>query len=463
MADAQDLLEPLRQAAGLPPQAVAGVRIAGADPIVCTAYKIAETGAAAIAAAGMAAAWLHRREDAAPAAVTVDAAAAAAAMQSYKFLEIGGRKPGPVMDPLTGFYPTRDGRWVYLHCNFPNLAAANCRALDAQPTPESLTRRAAGRDGAELEDAIVAAGGCGALVRTEQEWLALPQGRAAEAEPPLRILRIGDAPAQPLPPRARPLSGVRVLDLTRVLAGPTCAKTLAEHGADVLRVSRRDLPNSGVLDLDTSVGKRSAFLDLREPAQHRAMLDLVRGCDIFSQAYRPGTLDRRGLSPAALAALRPGIVCVSLNAWGHDGPWRERRGYDTVVQAANGMAWTGGDARPAQLPVAVQDYVAGYLMAYGAMAALARRASEGGSWLVQVSLAGCGQWIRRHGRVDPAAWASLPAQVPPEQVRPWLVRTPSPQGTLTQLGPVARLAGMVSRWETGVVAEGSSQARWLSV
>lgn len=462
MDDPHDLLQALRRACGLPEQAADGVRIDGRDPVIGTPYKVAQTGAAAIAATGMAAAWLLRLRGRRVPCVTVDAVAAAAAMQSYKFLRIDGRAPGPVMDRLTGFYAAGDGRWVYLHCNFPNLAAANCRALGAAHNPGSLVASVAGRAGADVEEAIMAGGGGGALVRTEDEWRASPQGIAAAAEPPVTLTRIGDAPPRPLPQADRPLHGVRVLDLTRVLAGPTCAKTLAEHGADVLRISRRDLPNSGVLDLDTSVGKRSAWLDLRDPPQRQTMLDLVRGCDVFSQAYRPGALDRHGLSAEALAALRPGIVYVCLNAWGYGSPWRERRGFDTVVQAANGMAWSAGDGRPAQLPVAMQDYVAGYLMAYGAMAALARRAEEGGTWQVRVSLAACGEWIRRHGTIAASRWTGLPSQVPEICVRPWLVETRSPAGRLTQLGPVARLSGVDSRWDTAVVAEGSCAPAWLS-
>lgn len=460
MPTAQDLLENLRQLAGLPAGAAARVRITGADPVVRAPIKAAETGAAAIAASGMAAAWLWLLRGGRPQDVHVDARAAAAAMQSYKFMKVAGRPPGAVMDGLTNAYRTRDGRWIYLHCNFPNLAEKNCRAVGAQPTPESLRDGVARWDGAALEAALFAAGGCGALVRSEDEWRALPQAQAAAAEPVLQIERVGDAPVQPLPPTDRPLAGIRVLDLTRVLAGPTCAKNLAEHGADVLRISRAGLADSGVLDFDTGVGKRSAHLDLRDPAQMQQMHELVRGCDVFSQAYRPGTLAARGLSPQDAAALRPGIIYVSLNAWGFQGPWSGRRGYDTVVQAANGLAWAGADRPPAFTPVAQQDYVAGYLMAFGAMAALARRVTEGGSWHVRVSLAACGEWIRRHGLLAPERYGDCPSQVPDEAVRPWLQESASPAGAITHLGPVATLSLTPARWDRPVPAAGSSSATW---
>ncbi|MBU2287000.1 MAG: CoA transferase, partial [Gammaproteobacteria bacterium] len=324
--NAHALLDQLRQQSGLPLEAAANVQIVGADPVLRTPFKAAETGAASIAAAGMAAAWLWRLKHGREQQVQVDAVAAAAAMQSYKFMKVDGRPPGRVMDPLTDSYQLADGRWIYLHCNFPNLAQKNCRAIGAQPTPQSVRERVAQWDGPALEEALFAEGGCGAFVRSPDEWHALPQGASASREPAVEIVRIGDAPPEPLPAGERPLSGVRVLDLTRVLAGPTCAKNLAEHGADVLRVSRADLADSGVLDFDTGVGKLSTHLDLRDAAQMEQMRELVRHCDVFSQAYRPGTLDARGLSAADLAALRPGIVCVTLNAWGFQGPWRERRG-----------------------------------------------------------------------------------------------------------------------------------------
>lgn len=460
MRDAGDLLDDLRQLAGLPAEAMSDVHITGSDPVVRTSLKAAETGAAAIAASGMAAAWLWSLRHAERQTVRVDGTAATAAMQSYKFMKVAGRAPERVMDELTTAYRLKDGRWIYLHCNFPNLAEKNCSALGAQQTPGSLRDKVAQWDGPALEDRLFDAGGCGAFVRSEQEWRALPQAAAVVAQRPVEIVRIGDAPVEPLPPGDRPLSGVRVLDLTRVLAGPTCAKNLAEHGADVLRISRAGLADSGVLDFDTGVGKLSVNLDLREPAQMEQMRELVRGCDVFSQAYRPGALDARGLSPQDVAALRPGIVHVTLNAWGFDGPWSGRRGYDTVVQAANGFAWNGAGEPPLFTPVAQQDYVAGYLMAFGAMAALARRATEGGSWQVRVSLAACGEWIRNHGTVAPAEFERCAPQVLDALVQPWLQQSASPAGAITHLGPVTWMSQTPPRWVRPVPEAGSSPPIW---
>ena len=215
----------------------------------------------------------------------------------------------------------------------------------------------------------------------------------------------------PLAAGPRPLSGIRTLDLTRVIAGPVACRTMAEHGADVLKISRRDLPGAGPLDIDTGIGKRSCFLDLREAGDNATLRALVQQGDIFIQSYRPGAMAGNGFGFDDLAAMRPGIVCATLSAWGRVGPWSGRRGYDTIVQSATGMAhFTGGAAGPALLPVSAIDYISGNIMAFGAMVALHRRATIGGSWLVRVSLAGVGHWMRSLGLLDAdVAFAVCPA------------------------------------------------------
>jgi crotonobetainyl-CoA:carnitine CoA-transferase CaiB-like acyl-CoA transferase len=455
----QALLE-LLQWAGLSANDADRTAIEGADPVLGTRYRIAELGAASIAAAAIAADRLWALRTGRRQSISVRARTAAAALRSNHYLKIDGSTPPRPTDKVTGFYPVRDGRWIYLHCNFSNLRARNLEVLGVAADPHAVEAATRQWNGIELEDAIAAAGGCAAFVRSEDEWAATPQAAAVALEPLLTIERIGDAPAEPLPPGDRPLSGFRALDLTRVLAGPTCARTLAEHGADVMRVSRKGLPDSGLFDLDTGLGKLSTYIDLREPDGVEQLRALVRGADIFSQSYRPGALDARGFSPRDLAELRPGIVYVTLNAWGYSGPWRQRRGYDTVVQSANGLAWRGPDQRPAFLPVSAQDYIAGYVMAYGAMTALERRAREGGSWLVRVSLAGTGHWLRRHGLLDPAAVAGLPGNLPVEELETYLMESDSPVGRLTHLAPVAQLSETPGRWARPAVPLGTHPPVW---
>ena len=379
-------------------------------------------------------------------------------MRSSRYVKVNGVRPVSA-EKLTGFYQAGDGRWVYLHCNFANLAERNVAVLKAATDPASVADRVRQWAGAELEEALFAGGGCGSLVRSEVEWNALPQKLAMEALPLLEVIKIGDAPAEQLPAGDRPLSGIRVLDLTRVLAGPTCARTLAEHGADVLRVNRSDLPDSGLSDFDTGIGKLATFLDFRDPAQAETLRSLLREADVFSQAYRPGALASHGWSPEALAAIRPGIVAVTLSAWGHVGPWKDRRGYDTVVQSANGMAWCG-DERPKFLSVSAQDYVAGYLMSFGAMVALDRRTRIGGSWLVRVSLARVGHWIRLHGLLAEHEYGRQPGELADDELSRLLTQTDTAIGRLTHLAPVVRMSETPPRWVRPPVPLGSHPPVW---
>jgi len=453
-------LAELVRLAALPASAADAVEIVGADPVFPTRYRIVAPGAAAMAATGLAAADLWALKTGRRQRVLVNGRAAAAALRSSRYLKIDGERPAEDAEKITGFYQLRDGRWMYLHCNFFNLRDRNLAVLGAPAKRDTVAKAVATWDGLELENAIFEGGGACSFVRSEEEWRALPQMQTVARLPLLEIVRIGEAPAQPLPDGDRPLSGVRVLDLTRVLAGPTCARTLAEHGADVLRVTREDLADSGPSDFDTGIGKLCTHIDLRNPGEAENMRSLIRDSDVFSQSYRPGALARHGLAPQAVAQLRPGIVYVTLSAWGHEGPWRDRRGYDTVVQSANGMAYRSPNERPAFLPVSAQDYIAGYLLAYGAMVALGRRAREGGSWLVRASLASAGHWIRQHGLLDASDYAHLPAELARDELQSLLMHHDSPVGRITHLAPVVQMSETPARWSRPAVPRGFHQPVW---
>jgi len=304
------------------------------------------------------------------------------------------------------------------------------------------------------------------MVRSQQEWAQHSQAAAIAALPLLEIVRIGDSPAEPLPAGNRPLSGIRVLDLTRVLAGPTCARTLAEHGADVMKITAPHLPNLGYQELDTGHGKLSTYLDLRQPGDVETLRGLVRQTDVFSQGYRPGTLGNRGLSPEELAALRPGLVYVSLCAFSHAGPWASRRGFDTVVQTVSGITTRqaevvpSGKPGPQFYPVSAIDYCTGYLMAFGAMVALARRATEGGSWLVRISLAQVGKWIVDLGEVAESAARDAPAEFTPGELARWSMVTETPAGRLRHLKPVAQMSETPPHWARPTVPLGYHPPVW---
>jgi CoA transferase family III len=458
-------LTELLSLAGLPEAAAETCRIVGRDPVLPTRFRIGAAGAAAIAASAMAAneLWAERTRRERQ-AIAVDLHHAVAALRSARYLRINGKAPKEPFDRLSGLYEAQGSRWIFLHCNFPNHRAAALGVLGLRGEVERGVVAAAIRERAalQLEDAIHAAGGCAAFVRTPAEWAAHPQQAAVASLPLVEIERIGAAPPEPPPAGDRPLAGLRVLDLTRVLAGPTCARTLAEHGAEVLKISGPHLPHSGEIEIDTGLGKRSAFLDLREARDIATLGALIRDgrCDVFSQSYRPGALAARGFGAEELAALRPGIVVVELSAWGRAGPWASRRGFDTIVQCASGMAMIEGGDRPRLLPVSAIDYASGYLTAMGAIVALRRRAREGGSWRVRVSLARTGQWIVERGLVEATALADKPKELPEAEIARITMETGSPLGVIRHLRPVAQMSETPPRWSHPPSPIGADPPLW---
>jgi crotonobetainyl-CoA:carnitine CoA-transferase CaiB-like acyl-CoA transferase len=439
----------------------------GTDPVLPTPFRIGAAGAAALAASGVAATELWQIRTGRRQRVTVDLRQAAAALRSGHYLQLAGTDISSERNPVMGFYPTRDGRWSYLHCNFPNHRAAALRVLGVAEDREAVTRAVATWDAADLEEAIIAAKGAGGMARTQAEWATHRQGVAVAALPLMEVMRIGDSAPEPLPTGDRPLSGIRVLDLTRVLAGPTGGRTLAEHGADVLKITGAHLPSLGYQELDIGHGKLSAELDLRAPGDVDILRGLVRKADVFSQGYRPGSLANRGLSPEELAAIRPGLVYVSLCAFSHVGPWASRRGFDTVIQTVSGMTIRQAECVPAKspgpqfYPVSAIDYCTGYLMAFGAMVALARRTQEGGSWLVRISLAQVGKWIVDLGEVPPAALEGLPAEFTAGELERWSTASETPSGRLRHLGPAVHMSETPPYWARPAVPLGYHRPVWL--
>jgi crotonobetainyl-CoA:carnitine CoA-transferase CaiB-like acyl-CoA transferase len=462
-----DALRTLLPIAGWPEERAADVDLTGGnDPILPTPFRIGETSAAALAAVGLAVADLWelrtgRRQD-----VAVDPRQATASLRSGKYMQMDRAPISTERNSVMGVYPARNGRWSYLHCNFPNHRAAALAVLGVPEDRQAVRDAVARWDALELEEAVLAAGGAGGMVRSMAEWGQHPQAAAIASLPLLEIVKIGDSPPEKLPDGDRPLSGIRVLDLTRVLAGPTCARTLAEHGADVLKITGAHLPNIGYQEYDTGHGKLSGNLDLREQRDMDALRDLVRQGDVFSQGYRPGTLGMRGLSPQDLAELRPGIVYVSLSAFGHVGPWASRRGFDTVVQTVSGISarqaelFPGVEPGPQFYPVSAIDYLTGYLMAFGAMAALARRARQGGSWLVRISLAQTGHWLVGRGQVPEGELKEVPAEFTQPELDRWSMSSDTPVGNLRHLEPVVRLSETPPFWARPSVPLGYHEPVW---
>lgn len=462
-----DALRSLMPIVGWPEATADQVKITGGtDPILPTSFRISETGSATVGAIGLAVTDLWELRTGRRQEIGVDARRATASLRSGHYMKMEGESVSTARNPVMGVYPTKDRRWSYLHCNFPNHRAAAMKVLGVPEDRDAVTKAVANWDAQELEEAIIAANGAGGMVRTMDEWAKHPQAAAIASLPVMEIVKIGEAPPEPLPEGSRPLSGIRVLDLTRVLAGPTCARTLAEHGADVMKITGAHLPNLGYQEYDTGHGKLQAQLDLREQQDIGTLRNLVREADVFSQGYRPGTLGGRGLSPEELAEIRPGLVYISLSAFSHAGPWASRRGFDTVIQTVSGITSRQGELfpnaerSPQFYPVSAIDYLTGYLMAFGGMVALGRRAREGGSWLVRISLAQVGRWLVERGQVPEAELKAVAKEFTTEELASWSITSDTPVGTLNHLAPVLSLSETTPHWDRPTAPLGYHEPVW---
>jgi len=454
------MLAGLLATAGAPLTAGDDVALTGRDPALPCNFLLGAGITAAIAAGGVAAARLWALRTGRRQRGSLDMRPATAALRADRYLLVNGKPPPSVWAGVSGIYRTRDGRWVQLHCNFPHHRAGTLRVLACPEDPAAVAQAVATWDGQALEDALAAEGLCPGLVRSPQEWLAHPHGAAVAQLPVLEVLRIGDSRPEPLPSGDRPLSGVRVLDLTRVIAGPVGGRTLAEHGADVLRIRAAHLHDADGLVIDTGHGKLSANLDLREPADVERLQALTQQADVLVQSYRPGALAGRGFSPEAVAALRPGIVYATLSAYGHQGPWRDRRGFDTLVQSVSGLVHehSGNDLPPHHLPAQPLDYVSGYLLAFGVMTALTRRAQQGGSYLVRVSLAQTSRWLSDLGRVDGEARGG--PDLPAAAIADLMTERDTAFGRLRYVAPVVQMSETPPRWDRPSTPLGSHPPEW---
>jgi len=455
------VLRQILAVAGIDPERANDVSMTGADPVLPTPFPMAGAGAAALGAVGLAAAALWQARGGNAQTIAIDLRHAALAMRAGTYLVRGSDSGAVEWDPISGFYQGRDGRWIQLHCQFPHFRDGVLAMFGCENDRDAVAHAISARDIPELEDDLAGRGLPGFMVRTADEWAAHGQGQAVAGLPLLEIERIGDAPPEPLGAGSRPLSDINVLDLTRVIAGPTVGRTLAEHGAEVLRISGPGLPFLEPLVIDTGHGKRAAELDLGTLDGRHQLQALAKSAHVFSQSYRPGALAARGFGPDDLAAIRPGIVCVSLDAWSRAGPWAARRGYDTLVQSATGLAYAQGTVgQPKHLPGSPLDYISGYLGAFGAMVALERRTREGGSWHVRLSLAQTAHWFKGLDRVafdgDPRDLA-VPA---PEDFGIERLKADTAWGPIRFLGPVLRMSETPPRWDRAVRPLGSDTASW---
>ncbi|WP_420042426.1 CoA transferase [Bordetella genomosp. 9] len=445
----------------MPEEALGYIDLPGTDPVLPSSFSVGMAAQCSIAAAALAAAEIWAMRGGKRQRVSVDMRHAAQETRGYFTLD--GTQPN-IWDKITGVYRCGDGNWVRIHANFAHhrdgaLALLGC------PTGATVDRGAVERalarwNALEFEQAAAEAGVVVAALRSFDEWDRHPQGVAVSQLPLLTVERIGDAAPRPLPrygTNARPLQDIRVLDLTRIIAGPVCGRTLAAYGADVMLLNSPNLPNIAAI-AETSRGKLSVLADLDTATGRITLGNLLRSAHVFVQGYRPGALDAQGFGPEDVARLRPGIVYVSLSAYGHVGPWARRRGFDSLVQTASGFnhaeAQAAGQEAPRPMPVQILDYATGYLMAFGAQVALARQATEGGSWHVRVSLAQTARWLRSLPRVPNGLSCPMPS------LDGYLEETNSGFGKLAAVRHAARFSATPAAWSRPSVPPGTNPTVW---
>lgn len=443
------------------PGAIQSVKLTGDDPVLPSSFRVGTAAQVSISAAALAAAELWNLRTGQSQTISCDMRAAATEFRSERYFRIDDQPRGSAWDKIAGVYKAGDGRWLRLHTNFAHHRDGVLDILGCANDREAVQTALKDWSAQQFEDVAADRGLVVTMMRTTDEWNAHPQGRAVAQLPLLEIIKIGDADPQPLLISDRPLSGVRMLDLTRIIAGPVCGRTLAVHGADVMRVTSPNLPHISTIAPDVGRGKLSAFIDLQTNEGREILRGLVRESDVFSQGYRPGGITELGFSPQDVAEMRPGIIYVSLSAYSHEGPWSDLRGFDSLVQTASGFnhdeAQAAGIDGPKELPCQALDHATGYLMAFGVMVALKRRATQGGSWLVRGSLAQTGRWLRRMGRVQ-NGFDCVEQDL--DDVQDLVVRSTSGFGELSAISHAAIMSATQAYWVRPSVPLGSHAPAW---
>jgi len=426
-----------------------------ADGALPSAFAVTELACASIGAAGQAVSELLEQQTGQLPAVAVDRRLASLWFAS-SIRPIGWQVP-PLWDPVAGDYATRDG-WIRLHTNAPHHRAAAESVLGACADRAAMAAQVAQWTGSELEQAVVDAKGCAAQMRSWQQWQLHPQGLAVNAEPLVQFGQDPDAHPRAWPGSvAQPLAGLKVLDLTRVLAGPTASRFLAGLGANVLRIDPPSWNEPGVVP-EVTLGKRCARLDLQQ-AQDRAVFEsLLKDADILLHGYRADALERLGFASERRRQLAPGLIDVCLNAYGWSGPWQNRRGFDSLVQMSSGIAeagqrWKHAD-KPTPLPVQALDHATGYLMAASAIKLLSERLRSGRGGSARLSLARTAKLLIEQG---PGTSEALRAEDQQDQDRrveqtPW--------GPAHRLQVPLRIAGTPLQWALPATELGSHSPQW---
>jgi hypothetical protein len=437
------------------------VEVVPVDDAFGSPFRVTEAAAASVGAALAAVATFHASRTGSEVTAHLDGRHAAVAFHGERLVRAPAWEDLELWDPLAGNYPTADG-WIRLHTNLERHRHAAVTALGVAPEREAVAAALAARPADGVEQAVVEAGGVAARMRTRDEYLRHPQ-RAAVLERP--VVDVAEVPASDAPARrrfgaGRALEGVRVLDLTRVIAGPVAGRFLASFGADVVRVDP-PLDDSLLLEIETGSGKRRTSIDLHRPDGQREFERLLAGADVLVEGFRPGALAGAGYADERLRAVNPTLVIGHLSAYGDRGPWAGRRGFDSVVQVATGLAHACGfdpAGGPGKLPAQALDHASGYLLAAGLVAALVRRQRDGRGGTVHVSLARTAEWLADlGGKPDGGARAPSSASIS-DLMDLWPA---SPWGPIEHVRPVGRLGDHDARWARPPAPRSDDRLSWL--
>jgi len=393
----------------LPTQALESLELKNDGYDYPSSFKIGHIAQASIALSALSAALVHAsRHSIQVPNVTVPLRHACLEFSTETLFTIDGQALPSAKGMLGGFHATVDGH-VFIHDSFPHHRSGTLKllGLDANADRERVGAKVKAWKKLDLEEAAHQNGLVIYALRSYDEWDALPHASQV-SNFPIIIRKMGETGPEVLPDHVKPnadrcLRGLRVLELSRVIAAPVAGKTLAAHGADVLWVTSPNLPDLPSLDRNMSRGKRTTQLDLNKSEDAEIMKGLLADCDVFLQGYRPQSLALKGFGATDVANLRPGIVYANLSAFGPSGPWADRRGFDSLVQTCTGLDVSeaehyGHDSPARTLPCQALDHAAGYFLATGISAALYKRATEGGSWEVHVSLAATMKYLRSLGQ-----------------------------------------------------------------
>ena len=458
-------LAEMLEIAGLATHFSGDAALLGNDPVIRSPHRLAEASATAQLLIGAAGAAIWENRAGARTDMSIDAIHALHHLHPTHYVMQAGYRQnvGAEYVPVNDVFPTADGRYVMLMAGppYPKLLNGYLNFFDCGNNKEALARAVAKWEAEDLQEALTKVGVPACCAYTREEWLNHPQGKALAAAPPLEIVKIADGDPAPFPDNgASPLDGIRVLDFTHVLAGPRSTRTLAEYGAQVLHISSPAHADTLPQHLGTGFGKYNAYLDLRVESQLAAMRHLARTADVFASTYRLPVNERFGLLPDLLASSSErGIVYMSATAYGHSGPWRDRPGFDQNGQVASGLAMTEGQGGPPRFsPVFyLADLITGYFAAAGMMAALHRRAVEGGSYHVKVSLARSAMWVQEMGLLDVSSQANVPdTDSYPAQT----VSIDTAYGPVTSLAPPLRFSNLTLPSAERLVPYGADLPAW---